>query len=117
MEPSSNYTMGYASTGTSVGTSLLGGTIIDNYSSGIKTTQISQAFNLTLQNQIMQNKVAVFHVIRDEDEKIIKTEFIKELWVETKNGQSVDFQVARDSELADYNISELSIRIINTISF
>jgi DNA-binding transcriptional regulator of glucitol operon len=117
MEPNSNYAMGYTSTGTSVGTTLLGGTILDTYSSGIKTTQISQAFNLTPQNQIMQNKVAVFHVIRDEDEKIIKTEFIKELWVETKNGQSVDFQVARDSELADYDISELSIRVIYSVTF
>jgi len=117
MEPNSNYAMGYTSTGTSVGTTLLGGTILDTYSSGIKTTQISQAFNLTPQNQIMQNKVAVFHVIRDEDEKIIKTEFIKELWVETKNGQSVDFQVARDKDLAEYEMSDLSIRTIYTVTF
>jgi hypothetical protein len=66
--------------------------------------------------QIMQNKVAVFHVIRDENERIIKTEFIKELWVETKNGQSVDFQVARDEDLAEYEMSDLSIRTILTVS-
>ncbi len=63
--------------------------------------------------QIMQNKVAVFQIVRDEDDKIIKTEFIKELWVETKNGQSVDFQVARDKDLADYEMSDLSIRTIH----
>jgi hypothetical protein len=74
-------------------------------------------FISTQPKQIMQNKVAVFHVIRDEDEKIIKTEFIKELWVETKNGQSVDFQVARDEDLAGYEMSDLSIKTLLTVAF
>jgi len=74
-------------------------------------------FTQSTSKQIMQNKVAVFHVIRDEDEKIIKTKFIKELWVETKNGQSVDFQVARDEDLADYEMSDLSIRTIYSVTF
>jgi hypothetical protein len=74
-------------------------------------------FTQATSKQIMQNKVAVFKVTRDEDEKIIKTEFIKELWVETRNGQSVDFQVARDKDLADYEMSDLSIRTILTVSF
>jgi hypothetical protein len=65
----------------------------------------------------MQNKVAVFKVTRDKNEKITKTEFIKELWVETKNGQSVDFQVARDKDLADYEMSDLSIRTIYSVTF
>lgn len=77
----------------------------------------SQSFNLTPPNIIMQNKVAVFQVVRDEDDKIIKTEFIKELWVETKNGVSVEFQVARDKDLAEYDASELAIRVISTVSF
>jgi hypothetical protein len=72
---------------------------------------------LTLNNIIMQNKVAVFQVVRDEDDKIIKTEFIKELWVATKNGVSVEFQVARDKDLAEYDASELVIRTISTVSF
>jgi len=74
-------------------------------------------FTQSTSKQIMQNKVAVFKVTRDEDEKITKTEFIKELWVETKNGQSVDFQVARDKDLADYEMSDLSIRTIYSVSF
>ena len=61
------------------------------------TVSFSNPINFTqsTSKQIMQNKVAVFKVTRDEFETITKTEFIKELWVETKNGQSVDFQVAR----------------------
>ena len=74
-------------------------------------------FKQSTSKQIMQNKVAVFQIIRDENDKIIKTEFIKELWVETKNGQSVDFQVARDKDLAEYEISDLSIRTIYSVTF
>ena len=74
-------------------------------------------FTQATSKQIMQNKVAVFKVTRDEDERIIKAEFIKELWVETKNGQSVDFQVARDKDLAEYEMSDLSIRTIYTVTF
>ena len=74
-------------------------------------------FTQSTTNQIMQNKVAVFKVTRDKDQKITKTEFIKELWVETKNGQSVDFQVARDKDLADYEMADLSIRTILTVTF
>lgn len=74
-------------------------------------------FTQSTSKQIMQNKVAVFKVTRDEFETITKTEFIKELWVETKNGQSVDFQVARDKDLADYEMSDLSIRTIYSITF
>jgi hypothetical protein len=74
-------------------------------------------FTQATSKQIMQNKVAVFKVTRDKDERITNAEFIKELWVETKNGQSVDFQVARDKDLADYEMSDLSIRTIYTVTF
>lgn len=74
-------------------------------------------FTSTQTKQIMQNKVAVFKVTRDEFETITKTEFLKELWVETKNGQSVDFQVARDKDLADYEMSDLSIKTIFSLTF
>lgn len=69
------------------------------------------------QNQIMQNKVAVFKVTRNDKDQIISTEFIKELWVQTKNGQSVEFEVARDKDLAKYKAEDLSIRTIFTITF
>ena len=83
------------------------------------TVSFSNPINFTqsTSKQIMQNKVAVFKVTRDKDEKITNAEFIKELWVETKNGQSVDFQVARDKDLAEYKMSDLSIRTIFSLSF
>jgi hypothetical protein len=74
-------------------------------------------FTQATSKQIMQNKVAVFKVTRDKFNSITNAEFIKELWVETKNGQSVDFQVARDKDLADYEMSDLSIRTIYSVTF
>lgn len=68
-------------------------------------------------NTIMQNKVAVFKVTRNEDNRITNTEFIKELWVQTKNNQSVEFQVARDKDLAEYEMSDLSIKTIYSVTF
>ena len=99
------------------------GTTVSAFGLGTTSPSSTVSFNTpnnftqTTSKQIMQNKVAVFQIVRDEDDKIIKTEFIKELWVETKNGQSVDFQVARDKDLADYEMSDLSIRTILTVSF
>jgi hypothetical protein len=93
------------------------------HNSGISPVTSTVSFNTpinftqTTSKQIMQNKVAVFKVTRDEFETITKTEFLKELWVETKNGQSVDFQVARDKDLAEYEMSDLSIRTIFSVTF
>jgi len=103
--------------GTSIGTTYSSSTTLS--SSPNNTVSFSNAINFTqaTSKQIMQNKVAVFKVTRDKDERITNAEFIKELWVETKNGQSVDFQVARDKDLADYEMSDLSIRTILTVSF
>jgi hypothetical protein len=77
--------------------------------------------NLTIssinQNAIMQNKVAVFKITRNDKSEIKSTEFIKELWIETKNGQSVEFEVARDKDLAKYKAEDLSIRTVYSITF
>jgi hypothetical protein len=94
------------------------GTTYTDYNTYIPTFTTS---NLTIssinQNAIMQNKVAVFKVTRNDENKITSTEFIKELWVQTKNGQSVEFEVARDKDLAKYKAEDLSIRTIYTVTF
>jgi len=106
---------------THLGTTLSSGTgiILGGGGMPILTSPTNNTISIanTIYINIMQNKVAVFKITRDEDEKIVKTEFLKEMWVETKGGQSVDFQVARDKDLAKYEASELSIRVIYTISF
>jgi len=107
------------STGTSLGLMCTGtgGTPYIPTTSGTVSFNTPINFTQSTPKQIMQNKVAVFKVTRDENEKITKTEFLKELWVETKNGQSVDFQVARDKDLADYEMSDLSIRTVFSLVF
>lgn len=96
---------------------LTSGTI---YSSGTSTyiTNPSTSFYIdTNMNKPTQNKVAVFKVTRNDDNEITSTEFIKEMWVQTKNSQSVEFEVARDKDLAKYKAEDLSIRVIYTVTF
>jgi hypothetical protein len=122
----SNSTLG-VTTSLLTGTNINGinGTGISGFTTSSPTTTISgnllvDSLSISPKNtnkSIMQNKVAVFKVTRDEDEKVVKTQFLKEMWVETKNGQSVDFQVARDKDLADYEMSDLVIKTILSVSF
>ena len=106
-------TLGYSGTASS-------GTYISGDISSFTVPSLTTS-NLTIssinQNAIMQNKVAVFKVTRNDKNEITSTEFIKELWVQTKNGQSVEFEVARDKDLAKYKAEDLSIRVIYTVTF
>jgi hypothetical protein len=96
------------------------GTYISSYTPSFTVPNLTTT-NLTIssinQNAIMQNKVAVFKVTRNDENEITSTEFIKELWVQTKNSQSVEFEVARDKDLAKYKAEDLSIRTIYTVVF
>ena len=109
-------TLGYSGTGT---------TSSGTYISGVNTPSFTLP-NLTTpnliissinQNAIMQSKVTVFKVTRNDENEITSTEFLKELWVQTKNGQSVEFEVARDKDLAKYKAEDLSIRTIFITTF
>jgi len=73
--------------------------------------------NTIQMNKVQQTKVAVFKIARNEDNEITSAEFIKEMWVETKNGSSVDFEVARDTELGKYRASDLAIKTLITLTF
>ena len=89
---------------------------------GIYTVPIAGTGTLSLTNTIQMNKVkqtkvAVFKIARNEDNEITSAEFIKEMWVETKNGSSVDFEVARDTELGKYKASDLAIKTLQTLTF
>jgi hypothetical protein len=73
--------------------------------------------NTIQMNKVQQNKVAVFKIARNEDNEITSAEFLTEMWVETKNGSSVDFEVARDTELGKYKASDLAIKTLQTLTF
>ena len=86
------------------GTYISGNSILDTFSS------------LTVQNMTQQVKVAVFEVTRNEDGKIESSKFLKELWVEKKNGISVDLVVAKELD-KDFDPQNIVVREIYTVSF
>ena len=112
-------TLGYSGT-TSSGTTSSGTYISGGDISSFTVPSLTTS-NLTIssinQNAIMQSKVTVFKVTRNDKNEITSTEFLKELWVQTKNGQSVEFEVARDKDLAKYKAEDLSIKTIYTVIF
>jgi hypothetical protein len=64
-----------------------------------------------------QVKVAVFTITRDVDtNEINSTKFVKELWVERKNGASIDLIVAKQLD-ADFDPETTVIKELFTISF
>jgi len=82
--------------------------------------EISLTNTLTLNtnmNRLQVHHVAVFKIERNDKNEITSAKFIKEMWIETKNGSSVDFEVAKDAEISKYKSDEISIRTIYTVTF
>jgi hypothetical protein len=77
---------------------------------GLSTVTINQ------NNMVKQVKVAVFTVERSEDNKIISTTFVKELWVEVKNGTSLELTVAKQLN-NDFDPSTTIIKEIYSVTF
>jgi hypothetical protein len=72
---------------------------------------------LTENMTLKQVKVAVFTITRDVDtNEINSTKFVKELWVEKKNGTSIDLIVAKQLD-ADFDPETTVIKELFTISF
>jgi hypothetical protein len=69
-----------------------------------------------LNNMNKQVKVAVFTVERNEDNKVTSSTFVKELWVEVKNGASLELSVAKQLD-KDFNPSTTIIKEIYSVTF
>ena len=83
-------------------------------------TTLSPLSPLTLSNnmnKVKVNQVVIFKIERNDKNEITSAKFIKEMWIETKNGSSVDFEVAKDPEISKYKADEISIRTIYTMTF
>jgi hypothetical protein len=64
-----------------------------------------------------QVNVAVFTITRDVDtNEINSTKFVKELWVEQKNGASIDLLVAKQLG-SDFDPETTIIKVLLTVSF
>jgi hypothetical protein len=101
--------------------------------SGTSVTTIADGSGLTLQgnstinyshSNLTQNnmkptqvKVAVFTITRDEDtNEINSSKFLKEFWVEQKNGVSIDLVVAKQLD-KDFDPETTIIKVLSTVSF
>jgi hypothetical protein len=90
---------------------------IDYYSGGtLLTTSLTTSLITNLNNMVKQVKVAVFTVKRNKENKIISTKFIKELWVEIKNGSSLDLAVAKELD-KDFDPTKTIIKELHTVTF
>ncbi len=90
------------------------------YATPVITYDNTSLSSLTLSNNMnkVQNQfVAIFKIERNDKNEITSAKFIKEMWIETKNGSSVDFEVARDPEISKYKAEEIAIKTIYTVSF
>ena len=100
--------------------------------SGTSITTITDGTGLTLQgnstinystNQFQNNmtprqvNVAVFTITRDADtNEINSTKFVKELWIEQKNGTSIDLLVAKQLD-KDFDPEFTIIKVLATVQF
>jgi hypothetical protein len=117
-------TLGYSGitgTGTITGTVVSSGnTILGSTDTflGLTGTNLITIPSISTENMTLnQVKVAVFTITRDVDtNEINSTKFVKELWVEKKNGTSIDLIVAKQLD-ADFDPETTVIKELFTISF
>jgi hypothetical protein len=86
-----------------------------SYSNGSEYNSLSTLI-INPNNMVKQVKVAVFTVERNEDNKVTSAKLVKELWVEVKNGTSLDLAVAKQLD-KDYDPSNTVIKEIYSVSF
>ena len=85
------------------------------YSNGSEYNSLSTLIT-NQNNMVKQVKVAVFTVERNEDNKVTSAKLVKELWVEVKNGTSLDLAVAKQLD-KDYDPSNTVIKEIYSVNF
>ena len=91
------------------------GTYIDTSLGSPSTRLIIPTLNENMNTK--QVKVAVFTITRDVDtNEINSTKFVKELWVEQKNGASIDLIVAKQLD-ADFDPETTVIKQSHSITF
>jgi hypothetical protein len=112
-------TIGTISTGTTLGHS---GTSINTIADGYSGLTLSGNSTINFSNQIQNNMtpkqvhVAVFTVERNDSNEINSTKFVKELWVEQKNGTSLDLIVAKELK-GDFDPETTVVRVLYTVTF
>ena len=114
-----NLNSGYSGTINDLGLSRTSSTAVGNSGLFLSGNSTLNTFSsLTVSNMRPQQvKVAVFEITRDEDtNEINSTKFLKELWVEVKNGASIDLIVAKHLD-KDFDPETTIIKVLSTVSF
>jgi hypothetical protein len=104
-----------------IGTGTTTGTVTLSHSGTVGMGVLNPSQILTISNSnnmtSRQVKVAVFTITRDVDtNEITSTKFVKELWVEKKNGTSIDLIVAKQLD-ADFDPETTVVKELFTVSF
>lgn len=99
------------STGTTLNTNL-NGTV------GMGITNPSAILTVSNSNNMRtrQVKAAVFTIERNDKNEVVSSKFVKELWVEIKNGASLDLAVAKELK-GDFDPETTVVREIYSLSF
>ena len=110
---------------TTTGTSTINGhsasAIRTNLNSGYLGTPINivsddYAVTNSKSMRTKQVKAAVFTIERNDKNEVTSSKFVKELWVEVKNGASLELVVAKELD-KDFDPANTIIREINSFSF
>ena len=112
-------TIGYSGTyGNGLATPLSGGGGTTIYTDNtILSTGVTLSQAITNSNNMnKQVKVAVFTVERNDKNEVTSSKFVKEFWVENKNGGSVVLAAAKQLD-KDYDPDTTIIREITSITF
>ena len=86
-----------------------------SFSNGSDYTSISTLIT-NQDNMVRQVKAAVFTVERNEDNTVVSAKFVKEVWVEVKNGSSLELAVAKQLD-NNFDPATTVVREIYSVSF
>lgn len=86
-----------------------------SYSNGSEFNSITTLIT-NQNNMVKQVRVAVFTVERNDKNQVTSAKFVDELWVEVKNGSSLDLAVAKRLD-KDFDPSNTVVREIYSATF
>lgn len=85
-----------------------------------ETARLGYSGTTTLTNlnnmKTKQAKAAVFTIERNDKNEIVSSKFVKELWVEIKNGTSLDLVVAKELK-GEFDPETVVVREILSVHF
>jgi hypothetical protein len=88
--------------------------------SGLSSQALNNLNNLSISNlnkmKTKQVKAAVFTVERNDKNEVVSSKFVKELWVEVKNGTSLDLVVAKELK-GDFDPETTVVREVYSVTF